>query len=348
MYEIREDPTTGDWVVISTERAKRPISVAPSVNEGSQQFEKDCPFCPGNEHRTPPEVFAFRPNGESNDPSWELRIVPNKYPAVILDAPEDLSEHCSFNRIAGRGRHEVFIETPRHNQFFGEYSDKRITTLFEAIQSRVMALRALNGVKHVVVFKNAGRNAGISLLHPHGQIIALPLIPPAMLRRMDRINQHHENNGGCLVCEMIQNEIDKGARVIANERRVLVLSPFAPKTPFETWVLPIDHVPLFEEIQGQTMISMATGLRDAVKAIANSLGKLDFNLNFIDGSLSFDPAGRFHFFMKIVPRITAVAGFEFGTDMFMNTHAPEQTAKILRNNYPGKIKKWSPRPDLNR
>ena len=335
MYEIRRDPTTNEQVVISTERAKRPLDTSPLSEAQPHTSDQDCPFCPGNEHRTPPEIFAQRSHGNADDPNWELRIVPNKYPALIQNAPNIDIEPGLFDRMPGEGRHEVVIETPDHDLPFGQNSDLKVAALFRSIKERVSVLRKLPEVEYVAVFKNAGRKAGISLSHPHSQILALPLIPPALHRRMKRIDQFFEVRGGCLICNIIEDEIKKGARVVFTNGQVLVLAPFAPKTPFETWILPCEHVSLFEKMSDRTLVSMAIETRNLTAAITQELGHLDFNLNFIDGSSTLDPAGRFHFFLKVVPRVTAVAGFELGTEMFMNTHAPEEAARTLRNHYSG-------------
>lgn len=332
MFELRKDILTGEWVTISTSRSNRPMENL-ECKQNSFEFpdhDPGCPFCPGNEENTPPETVGIRDRGLPNDSSWRIRIVPNKYPAVMGDAPEIPSLAPNFFGMPGRGRHEVIIETRKHNLSFGDYSDRHVTELLITIRNRIKALSAEPEIKSVTVFFNRGSGAGISLHHPHGQIVSLPIIPGSINRRMEFLDEHWDNRAKCLVCEYIQRELESGLRVISKTNGFLICHPYASKTPYETWIMPVDHLSRFEIFDDDVCERFALTLRNAISLLQKNLSPLNYNINFIDGSNFLDPKNRFHFFARIFPRFNHIAGFELGTGMFINTHSPEQTALTIR------------------
>ena len=333
MYELRQDITTGNWVVLSTRRAERPRQTTLGDAQNLPPFDPDCPFCPGNESHTPPEIFAARLQGPADSPGWQLRIIPNKYPAVIADARLADNGGQAGPHLAGRGHHEVFIDAPEHNLRLGQYDDSRAIALLRAVRDRVRANRARADVAYVAVFKNSGPAAGVSLLHPHGQIVALPITPPDVMVRLDRLAQHRSKTGDCLLCDMAAQELDAGLRVVAWNEDVVVMHPYAAQVPYETWIVPRRHVPVFDALDDEGCAIFALALRDAIVALEAHLEPFDYNLLFVDGTRAADPKGRFHFFLRIFPRQSAIAGFELGAGMYMNTHAPEVTAGQIRHSY---------------
>lgn len=331
LFEIRQDVTTGDYVIIATDRANRPLQGI-SCSKAVLEVDKTphCPFCEGNESLTPPEVFAVRDHGRTDTPGWRVRIVPNKYPALHHQNHPSMAENPLFPKQPAMGVHEVVIETPVHNGDFGRLSDSDICAVFRAISDRQKFFYNLPFVKSVALFKNHGPMAGSSLMHPHWQIATLPMVPPAISRRLERLDDFYKQHGQCILCKMAQEEIISDERILFEKSGMVVFHPFASRFPFETWVMPVIHAPTLVDLNENELEAFALALRDAVAIIQKALGPFEFNISFIDGANAIDPKRHFHFFARIIPRRNFIAGFELGTDTFMNTHAPEQTAKFCR------------------
>src|SRR4029077_20997427 len=212
MPELRKDPVTGRWVVISTERRKRPSD----FRLERQQVARDgyCPFCPGREDLTPPEVFAYRPSGVRNGPGWELRVVPNKFPALQVEGGLDREGDGMFDRMNGIGAHEVIIETPDHDKTFASMSELEIERVLSAFRERVLDLRQDRRLRYILVFKNQGATAGATLEHAHSQLIALPVVPDFVREEIEGARRHFAAKERCVFCDIIQQEMTKGVRVI--------------------------------------------------------------------------------------------------------------------------------------
>jgi len=333
LYELRKDVLTDQWVAISTSRGNRPTEQNPQEisHFSNRKHDPRCPFCPGNEKETPPEIMAAREKGSPNDSGWRIRVVPNKYPAVMEKAPKIIQRAFPFKGMAGEGRHEVVIETREHNLPFGNYSDEHVTELFLAERSRFRSLYSDPKTESVIYFKNSGSKAGISLHHPHSQIISLPVAPPALKNRMNLLDRHWEKKGRCLVCDYIKKEIEAGVRIIQKDNDLLICHPYGSKTPFETWIMPLTHTSGFGSFADALCTRLALALRDAISTLEQIISPFSYNINFIDG-LKNQPDNRFHFFARIFPRFNHIAGFELGTGMFINTHSPEKTTEIVREN----------------
>src|SRR6476646_11831493 len=188
MPELRKDPITGRWVVVSTERQKRPMDF---------RFEKatvigrdHCPFCPGREHVTPPEVLAYRQGGSANGPGWDLLVVPNKYPALRVEGTLEREGDGMFDRMSGIGAHEVIIETPDHDRPLALQSEIEIERVLWACRERMLDLKRDFRLKYILVFKNHGAAAGATLEHPHSQLIALPLVPDFVREEIEGARRH--------------------------------------------------------------------------------------------------------------------------------------------------------------
>lgn len=286
-----------------------------------------CPFCPGNESQTPPPIFTLPCSDAKNNSDWDLRVIPNKYPALTPDA---LPIDSDSSAILGMGRHEVIIETPLHNGLFGSYSDETVFKFVRVLRDRMRALNQIPNIETVIFFRNDGPKAGISLSHPHSQIVAMPLTPTSLLQRMEILDDHFNKQGQCLICQFIYDEIEQGQRVVSNQNGFLTFHPYASRMPYETWVAPTVHLPRFENLDDAQCAGFAKQIRNAVGTLQRLIPNLDFNLMLINGADAFDPEDRFHFFARIVPRLSHIAGFELATDTYMNSHCPEQTAKQIR------------------
>ena len=213
MPELRKDPITGRWVIISTERGKRPSDF---VRESVEIKGKGiCPFCPGNEGKTPPEILAYGRNGTGRDtPGWTVRVVPNKFPALGIEGGLDREGEGLFDRMNGVGAHEVIVETPDHNLTMATMSDRAVEEVLWAYRDRVVDLKNDRRFRYVLLFKNHGEPAGASLEHTHSQLIALPIVPKRVREEVDNSKRYYDEKERCIFCDMIRQEIETEKRVI--------------------------------------------------------------------------------------------------------------------------------------
>ena len=183
MPELRKDPVTGRWVIITTDRSRRPADFlrVPVVVQGG----RICPFCPGHEQKTPPELLAYRSNTEPNSPGWRLRCVPNKFPALRVEGELDRQGEGLYDKMNGVGAHEVFIESPDHFATLADMSEKQVEDLFWAFRDRTLDLGKDARLRYILLFKNHGEAAGATLEHTHSQLIALPVVPRQVQEEMD-------------------------------------------------------------------------------------------------------------------------------------------------------------------
>jgi len=331
MPELRKDPVVGRWVIISTERSRRPTSFVPVVHETKQHF---CPFCAGNEDRTPPEVFAYRPGGgPPNGPGWTVRVVPNKFPALQIEGTLDRRAEGLYDKMNGIGAHEVVIETPEHDKDFADLPVEHIEQILNAYRERAMDLHRDRRLRYVLLFKNHGAGAGATLEHPHTQLIATPIVPKILQEELDGARRYFELKERCVFCDIIQQETaeNDGRRVVSTSERFVVVEPFAPRFPFETWILPRQHdasFPVLSDI-GE-MRDLAITLKDTLQRLNRALDRPPFNFVIHTAPVSDGEAEYYHWHLEITPTLTRVAGFEIGSGFYINPTPPEDAAQYLR------------------
>ncbi len=239
MPELRKDPISGRWVIISVERGKRPSDFGMRVSPKKGGF---CAFCEGNEHTTPKEIFAFRPEGQEPDTSgWSLRVVPNKFPALNVEGQLNRTGEGIFDKMNGVGAHEVFIECPDHSQTLSTMPLKSVEDLLWAFHKRIKILKEDPRYKYILVFKNEGDDAGASLEHTHSQLIALPIVPLLVEEELNQSRQYFEYKERCIFCDIIHQESADKGRVTSENEHFIALAPFAPRSPFEIMILPKQH-----------------------------------------------------------------------------------------------------------
>lgn len=329
MPELRKDPITGRWVIISTERALRPSDYR-VVHEESKNNEA-CPFCPGNEKMTPPEVLSYRPNGgEPDTPGWNLRVVPNKYPALNLNGELNRQGEGIFDKMNGVGVHEVIIETPDHNLTLAGMSVKEIEDLFWAIRDRLVEIKKDKRFKYVMVFKNHGFLAGASLYHSHSQLVALPIIPKRVSEEIYGARRHFEIKKRCIFCDIIKQDTKDNLRKILENQNFIAIAPYAPRFPFETWILPKYHSSSFEENQVHEMENLARIMKDFLTRITKILNDPPYNLILHNSPFIEGVETIYHWHIEFIPTLTKVAGFEWGTGFYINPTPPEDSARFLR------------------
>jgi len=331
MPELRKDYVTDTWVVFSTVRSKRP---------GEFRFEtkptnpEKCPFCYGHEHMTPPEILAYRKDGPRDSSGWWIRCVPNAYPALVAEGEVHRRVSQLFHSVNGVGAHEVIVETPEHDARLSEVSDFQMQEVITAYKQRYLDLIRDRRFKYILIFKNHGEKAGASLSHPHSQLIATPIVPRRIMEEVTAVNRFYESSGGsCLYCEIIETELEEEKRIVAENESFVVLSPYAARFPFETWILPKAHEMAFEDITDEERTPLARMMKDALGRLYHVLNDPPFNY-YIHTAPCDRKETKYHWHFEITPRLTETAGFERGTGFYINPVMPEDAAAILR----GKVK----------
>jgi UDPglucose--hexose-1-phosphate uridylyltransferase len=327
--ELRKDPVTGRWVIISTERRKRPNDfqlLNPSIVR-----EEYCPFCAGHENLTPREVLAFRNGHAPNGPGWDVRVVPNKFPALQVEGNLDRAGEGLFDRMNGVGAHEVIIETPDHGKTMATMSEMEIERVLWAYRERVLDLKNDRRFRSIVVFKNHGAAAGATLEHTHSQLIALPIVPDFVREEVDGARKHFVAKERCVFCDIIRQEVTSGERVVHENADIVAIAPYASRFPFEMWFLPRSHGARFEEAPRQVYENLARMLKWILARMDKALESPAFNFIIHSSPLSEDTNEFYHWHLEIIPKLTRVAGFEWGTGFHINPTAPEEAAQVLRS-----------------
>ena len=329
MSEVRLNVITGDWVIIATERAKRPEDFTHKKEKKDiPRYVTTCPFCPGNEDKTPGETFKLT----GNDGEWSVRAVPNKFSALTPDGDVKRIRVDFKQFITGVGLHEVIIETPEHNMTTALLPLHQIEQILLAYRNRLFAFYKDPRIEHVVIFKNHGEGAGTSLEHPHSQIVGTPVFPGQVMNRLGEAlrNYYYVNFGECLYCTYLADEVKDNVRIISENNSFISFVPYAAHSPFHVWIFPKRHCACFGEITDSELSDLAVMLKDSLLRFYIGLDNQDFN--YMIRSLS--PRGAdskyFHWYIAIIPRVSQTAGFELGTGMNINTALPEESAKFLR------------------
>jgi UDPglucose--hexose-1-phosphate uridylyltransferase len=332
--ELRKDPVVGRWVIISTERARRPSDFAPAP--APRPVNGVCVFCPGQEARTPAEILALRPlDSAANGPGWRLRVVPNKFPALRIEGELEPSGEGLYDRMSGVGAHEVVIETPDHHATFAGLGEDRIADVLGAYRERILDLEKDPRIQYVMVFKNHGEAAGASLEHPHSQLIATPIVPIMVEEELEGAERHFRLKKRCIWCDIIRQERRAGGRIILESDGFVVLAPFAPRFPFETWILPASHRSGFAETEPGELRPLGRLLGEILRRMGKVLGNPPYNYMLHSAPLRAAGLDHFHWHLEIIPKLTRVAGFEWGTGFFINPTPPEEAARYLRGEVPG-------------
>ena len=327
MPEIRYNIVTREWVIIATERAKRPEEFAkPNTRkEAPPPFNAKCPFCPGNENMTPPESFRIPANG-----NWQVRVIPNKFSA--LNATGELIRHSEGLKrtISGVGIHEVIIETPAHDRSMALLSDAEMEQVIHTYQQRYNAVTDDPRVAHVTLFKNHGERAGTSLEHPHSQLVGTPIIPPQVRERMENALRFYDETGDCIFCSVMAEELMDHTRIIMQTDYFVCFQPYAALTPFHIWIYPIRHTANFADATEAELTDLARLVRRLLRKIYFGLDNPDYNLSIRTPPREARGLRYYHWYVSVIPRVTRVAGFELGSGMFINVALPEASAEYLR------------------
>ncbi len=320
MNQLRLDPLTGRWVVVSVERGERPAPFAPRL-AAVETSQRPCPFCPGHEESAPPALESYGASG-----SWLVRIVPNLYPAFEGDRPF-VVEHRGpvFTQATAGGIHEVLVISPDHSSGWERISDEQAGLVMAAIRDRIEEHSTVPGLRYSQAIVNAGREAGASIEHPHAQLLGMSFVHRELAEEQAGFARFA---GRCLLCTTADAEEDCGYRVVYADDRVLVICPFWSGTPFEMLVIPRTHGPHLHRASPADLVSVGRGLRAVLGQLRDRLGDIAYNLVF--HSAPYRAPEPYHWHVHVWPKLTTQAGFELGTGVLINIVAPEQATDELR------------------
>lgn len=329
MTELRKDPIIGRWVIISTERSRRPSDFA--IEDFSQVEGETCFFCEGNEAMTPPEVLSHRTDGtEPNTPGWRIRVVPNKFPALRIENSLQKKTEGIYDTMRGTGAHEVIIEVPQHIDEVLSLEKEIVEEVILVYRKRMIDLMRDPRFQYVLIFKNKGEAAGASLNHSHSQLIATPVVPKRVEEELEGSKKYFHSKGRCAFCDIIKQELSSGKRVLWEDESFVSLCPFASRFPYEMSILPKRHTSDFKEIKQAEVRGLALVLKRCIGSLNEILPGSPYNY-FIHTSPSAHPdLDYYHWHLEIVPRLTRIAGFEWGTGFYINYLSPEQATRHLK------------------
>jgi UDPglucose--hexose-1-phosphate uridylyltransferase len=354
--ELRKDPITGRWVIISSARARRPEAPTPRREEESPEARARCPFCYGHEEQTPPEIYAIRNDGESaNSPGWLTRVVPNKFPAFGIFSEINLRRVGMFQMATGYGAHEVAVESPEHDVYLEQQPVEQIARIVSTWHERHLDLERDEKLRYVLIFKNHGKAAGASLTHPHAQIIATTVVPDVLKAKLRLAKEHYERGEGCIWCRQLDQifyyenrifnpdgsvlvEILQRDRVVAENEKFLAYIPFAARMPYEIHILPKTHQHSFIQTTPDERVELAKILKTVLMKVNKMLGNPPYNF-YIHSTPNLNVRPRsgdystiredFHWHIEILVRTTIWAGFEQGSGMYINPLNPTDAARYL-------------------
>ncbi len=338
MSQLRHDPIQRRWVIIATNRTERPRDFRPVV-----QFEDGgpCPFCPGNERETPGEIIAWRSPGTApNTPGWEVRVVPNRYPALQIEGSLERCANGIYDTVTGIGAHEAIIETPEHNLSMAEYKPEHMAKVFMAYRERIRDLMRDPRFRYVLVFKNSGPLAGASLRHSHTQLIATAVTPRLVSLELESARDYYRFKERCLFCDIAKQERHEGVRLVAENEHFVAFCPYASRFPFEVFLMPLKHSHDFTLLDDGSAYHLALIMKDVLSRLRRVHEDPPYNFVLHTspntetvprragywGTLPYD----YHWHIEIIPRLQQIAGFEWGSGFYINGVEPEVAAAKLR------------------
>jgi UDPglucose--hexose-1-phosphate uridylyltransferase len=337
MSRLRKDPIVGRWIIISTERPKKPEDYFHEEPE-DDVTPAECPFCSGNEAKTPPEIAVFRPETtKPNSPGWWVRVIPSKFPVLKVEGSLEREGSGIYDWMNGVGAHEIIIESPEHAKRLEDHSESQVEKVLWSYRDRILDLERDQRLRYSLIVKNQGWTAGSVLNHTHSQVIATPIIPKLVKEKLDGAKSYFDYKERCIFCDMIRQELAAPERVVEESRHFLVFTPFAPRFPFELWVYPKKHSCSYVDISKEEIMDLSRTLRNTLLRLGKVLNNPPYNYVFFTAPNRIPRRGHwhtlnddFHWHLEIMPRLTRVAGFEWGSGFYINPTPPEDAAKYLR------------------
>ena len=338
MSRLRKDPIVGRWIIISTDRSKKPEDYH-AEEPGDDVTPAECPFCAGNEAKTPPEIMSFRPEPVVPDTKgWWVRVIPSKFPVLHVEGSLEREGSGIYDWMNGIGAHEIIIETPDHALRLEDLPESQVEKVLWAYRDRILDLERDERLRYVLVLKNQGWIAGSTLNHAQSQIIATPIIPKRAKEKLDGAKSYYDYKERCIFCDMIRQELADAVRIVEESRHFLVFTPFAARFPFEVWIYPKRHACAYVDITKEEIMDFSRTLRNTLKRLGIVLQNPPYNYILYTAPNRIPRSGHwhslnddFHWHLEIMPRITRTAGFEWGSGFYINPTPPEDAARYLRD-----------------
>src|SRR5437660_3484201 len=329
MPELRKDPIVGRWVIIATDRAKRPFAPKNEPIPGASAY---CPFCEGHEDKTPHEILAYRERQtRPDDRGWRVRVVPNKFPALQIEGDLNKRGEGIYDKMNGVGAHEVIIECPFHEITMTNLSEDNIREVLWVYRDRLVDLKKDPRLVYGMLFKNVGGAAGASLEHSHSQLIVTPIVPVSVWEEMTGSLEFYNYRGRCIFCDMVQQELSVEKRIVLDSTHFTAFCPYASRFPFETWIVPKAHSSHFENIPKPGVDDLGHVLRQVLNKLELALDNPAYNYIIHTAPFDHTELPHYHWHIEVIPRLTKVAGFEWGSGFYINPVPPEDAAGFLRD-----------------
>jgi len=329
MSELRRDPIVGRWVIVDTDHPNKPEDFEHEPHNWKGGI---CPFCYGNEAMTPPEIEAIRdPHTSPNTSGWQVRVVSNKFPALQIEGELDRRGIGIYDMSNGVGAHEVVIESPYHHKDIPDLLNNEIENVITMLCRRCLDLIKDKRFKYILVFKNYGPSAGASLEHPHVQIVALPMVPKNALEQIKGAHNYFKYRERCVFCDILRQEMEEKARIVLENKYFLSFCPFVCRFPFEIWIIPKKHNARFCHMPAEEIPALASILKDSVTKVKKVFPDVAYNFMIHSSPVNGDEnAEGYHWHIEFMPKLTRVAGFEWGSGFYLVSTPPELAAKYLR------------------
>ena len=329
MPQLRKDPIMSRWVIISTDRKQRPSGF--KAEPVTTQPAHLCPFCPGNEAHTPPEIVAYRDEStEADDPGWHTRVIPNRIPVLKIEGQLERRGWGMYDMITGVGAHEIIIETSTHDIDLPDLPPVNIERLIWAYRDRSLDLSHDPRFRYILILRNRGAAAGSLISHPHSELIATPIVPKRVEEELGGAMLYYEYKERCIFCDIIRQELVERKRVVAENKNFLSFEPFASRFPFETWIIPKFHSCSFPMIQEDQVTDLAYCMKETFVRLREVLGDRPYNYVLHTAPIPIKATDQYHWHIEILPKLARVAGFEWGSGFYINSMLPEDAAELLR------------------
>ncbi len=339
MPELRKDPLIGRWVIIATERAKRPVDFVESHDDPSSEHE--CPFCEGKEQATQKEILAIRAQGtKPNEPGWQVRVIPSFKPVLRIEGQLNRRANGMYDVMDGIGAHEVIVECPEHIGNSADLSVEQIHLALQASMNRIVDLEHDARFRYALWFKNYGSVAGAGRIqHARSQLIATPVTPLRVKEELVGTRRYFEEKERCLVCDVLIQEREAQTRIVFESTHMIALCPFAGRFPFELWIVPKRHSCDFGKMRAEEVADLSTVFKQVLSRLKTVLNDPPYNylLHTAPFRNERSKIGHwktieedYHWHIELIPRLTRVAGFEWGSGFYINPTPPEEAAKYLR------------------
>ncbi len=330
MSELRRDPIGGRWVIVDTDHPNNPQDY--EYEHHTLHGRDNCPFCYGNESMTPLEIDSIREPGSSgNTPGWQVRVVPNKFPALEIEGELERRGVGIYDMLNGVGAHEVLLETPYHEKDIPDLTGQEVENFLSMYIRRTRELEKDRRFKYIMIFKNYGVAAGASLEQPHTQIIALPMVPKNAKEELKGAHNYFEYRERCLFCDIIRQEIQDKQRIILDNEHFLSFCPFVSRFAFEIWIIPKVHNGSFCQVSGGQLPALAAILKETVARLKKLFSGVSYNFIIHSSPINGDAELEgYHWHIEFMPKLTRVAGFEWGSGFYIVSTPPELAAKFLR------------------